>query len=72
MFAYELPLSPPCDVWKEYELPKHCEMRIQGVCIDILMQGEKTIYQDAYDAIYQLVEASLEDERIEMEMQAYD
>lgn len=63
MFAYEPSLNPPCDYWKEYQLPFHCKMRIAEICNDILKRGEKTSSQEIYDAIYELVEADIESER---------
>lgn len=64
MFAYEPPLDPPCDEWKEYRLPELCRMKIFEICHDILKRGEKTIHNDIYDAIYELVEADVEDDHI--------
>lgn len=60
MFAYELPLDPPCDEWKEYILPERCKDRIEDICKDILKCGERTNFQSIYDAIYEMVEADLE------------
>lgn len=60
MFAYELPLDPPCDEWKEYILPERCKDRIEDICKDILKRGERTNFQAIYDAIYELVEADIE------------
>lgn len=65
MFAYEPPLSPPCNEWLEYILPERCKMRIEDVCKDILKRGENTNYQDIYTAIYELVEADIETETAE-------
>lgn len=62
MFAYELPLDPPCDEWKEYILPERCKDRIEDICRDILKRGEHTNFQKIYDAIYELVETDIEDE----------
>jgi hypothetical protein len=64
MFAFEPALSPTCDEWKEYILPMICESRVKSVCFDILRKGEKTLYQEIYDAIYELVEADIECERM--------
>lgn len=65
MFAYELPLDPPCDEWKEYLRPQLCKRRIESICQDILRRGEKTFYRDIYDAIYELVLADVEAENLE-------
>jgi hypothetical protein len=64
MFAYELPIDPPCDGWKEYKLPMLCSDRIEDICKDILARGGRTIYSGVYDAIYELVEAEIEYENI--------
>ena len=62
MFAYELPINPPCDVWEEYQLPELCKSRIQDLCHDILKRGDRTNFHKIYDAIYELVQADIEDE----------
>lgn len=62
MFAYELPLSPPYDEWKEYILPERCKDRIEDICKNILKRGDRTNFQTIYDAIYELVQADIEDE----------
>lgn len=67
MFAYEPPLDPPCNEWKEYRLPELCKRRIIDICQDILKRGEKTIHDDIYTAIYELVEADVEDTHINYE-----
>lgn len=71
MFAYEPPLNPPCNEWIEYQLPALCEERVKDVCKDILYRGQNTNYQRIYDAIYELVEADIEEEREEDEISAY-
>lgn len=63
MFAYELPLNPPCDEWQDYILPDLCKSRIKQICEDILNRGERTIYNQIYDAIYELIEADIEQEK---------
>lgn len=65
MFAYEPPLEPPCDHWKEYELPMRCRQRMHEVCMDIIRKHKGTHYQNIYDAIYELVEADIEAENLE-------
>lgn len=68
MFAIqEPPLSPPCDEWKEYTLPELCQSRIEDICKDILKRGDRTRFQKIYDAIYELVEADVEDDHINYE-----
>jgi len=62
MFAYELPLEPPCNEWEEYRLPNLCKQRIEAICHDILKRGENTRYGDVYDAIYQVVQENIEEE----------
>lgn len=62
MLAYEPTLSPPLDEWKDYQLPTLCQLQVEQVCKDILNRGEKTIYSCIYDAIYELVEAQIEDQ----------
>jgi len=62
MFAYELPLEPYCDEWKEYTCPELCKSRIESVCNDILKRGENTRYNNIYGAIYELVQAEIESE----------
>jgi hypothetical protein len=65
MFAYELPLNPPCNEWVEYILPERCKNRVEEICQDILRKGENTKYNIIYDAIYELVEADIEDENLQ-------
>lgn len=65
MFAYEPPLSPPCDEWKEYTLPLLCNFRLEQVCEDILTNRENTRYQEIYAAMRELVEAKIEEEYLE-------
>jgi hypothetical protein len=65
MFAYELPLDPPCNEWREYILPERCQRRIEEVCKDILKKGEGSFYKAIYAAIYELVEADIETEDLE-------
>lgn len=65
MFAYEPPLDPPCDEWRDYTLPLLCEMRLREVCKDILSTGARTRFQHIYDAIFELIEADVETEHME-------
>lgn len=65
MFAYELPLDPPCNEWTEYILPKKCKIRIEDVCQDILKKGDKTQYSIVYDIIYELIEDEIAKEQLE-------
>jgi len=59
MFAYEPPLDPPCDYFKEYAIPE----RIQEICEDILKYGSSTSYQNIYDYLYETAEDDLLYER---------
>lgn len=65
MFAYELPINPPCDVWEEYQLPELCKSRIQDLCEDILKRGERTRFNRIYDTLYQLIREEIEEEYFE-------
>lgn len=67
MVVYELLLDPPCDEWREYHLPELCKIRIIEICQDILKRGEKTIHDEIYSAIYELVEADVEDTHVNYE-----
>jgi hypothetical protein len=71
MFPYELPLSPPCDEWEDYMLPLLCEQRMKDVCKDILYREAHTTYQKIYDALYELVQEDIEEEKIQGEISAY-
>lgn len=65
MLAYEPPLNPPCHEWEQYILPALCKERIHDICSDIIRKGEKTVYQDIYDAIYEIVESYIQTEKYE-------
>lgn len=65
MFAYEPPLEPSCDEWREYVCPELCKSRIKDICQDILRVGSKTRWDAIYDAIYELVQADIEEEHLE-------
>lgn len=66
MFAYEIPLNPPCNEWLEYKLPELCKNRIEEICHDILKKGERTQFSEIYDAIYERVESDIESEQMEV------
>lgn len=72
MFAYEPPLNPPCDEWKEYTLPILCQNRLQKVCWDILRKRENSKYHDIYAAVYELIEADIEVEQEKLKEEIYD
>jgi hypothetical protein len=50
-------LNPPPEV-----MGTLCRERIEAICHDILKKGSRTTYTKIYDAIYELVEATIEDE----------
>jgi len=60
MFAISAQEEPYVDEYKEYTLPLLCENKIYEVCKDIILKGNKTNYQAIYDAMYELVEADIE------------
>lgn len=72
MMMHVLPLSPPVDYWQDYKLPLLCEEHIKEVCQDILKKGSASLYREIYDAIYEIVESDIEQEKLEAEVSAYD
>ncbi len=60
MFAYELPLDPPCDKWEEYEKPMLIKNLIKEICGNIVKKGEDSRYADIYDNLYVYIEDNLE------------
>jgi hypothetical protein len=55
-------LNPPCDEFEDYEMPILCESKIRAICADIVNKGDRTKYQDIYDAIYEVIEPHVRDE----------
>lgn len=60
MFAYELPLDPPCNFWEEYEKPTFIKNMIQEICDNILKKGEKTQFIQIFDLIYEHLDENIE------------
>jgi hypothetical protein len=65
MLPYDFSFSPYYDEWKDYTLPKLCKERLAEVCKDIMSKGENSRFEYIYAAIYELVEADLETEKME-------
>lgn len=61
-FPSEPPLNPPSDWFEDYYLPHESKARIFQICEDIILKGEKTIYNDVYDTLYQIVEEEIYEE----------
>ena len=55
-------LNPPADVWEDYQKEIRMDEAIRYAAENILLKGSKTVYQEIYDAIYEILEPEVEEE----------
>ena len=54
--------NPSFEEWKENILPERCRFVMEMVCLDIIKHGENTYHKGIYAAIYEMIEADIEDQ----------
>ncbi len=55
MYAYNLPLSPPCDEWNEYVKPDLIRNKAIDICAEISKHGDNTRYSDVLDLLCEYI-----------------
>ena len=60
MFAYELPLDPPCNDWEDDQKPRFINFVIEEMCRNILDKGRTGSFPDAFDYLYEYIEDNIE------------